>query len=70
MFHNGFEWPEATIANFDEERSNWPEVWLELAHRSGKPWLFYMTPEFCAHCVTLIDGIIDGTGRYLKERRL
>ncbi|WP_109465268.1 hypothetical protein [Albibacillus kandeliae] len=70
MFHNGFEWPEATIANFDEERSNWPETWFELAHRSGKPWLFYMTPAFCAHCVTLIEGIINGTGQYLKERGL
>ncbi len=69
MFHNGFEWPEATILNFDKERSDWPECWFDLTHRGDKPWLFYMTPYFCAHCVALIDGIIDGTGGYLRERR-
>lgn len=68
MFHNGFEWPEATIKKFDKERSDWPGNWFDLARHNDDPWLFYMTPEFCAHCVALIDGIIDGTGRYLKER--
>ncbi|WP_425099351.1 hypothetical protein [Tropicibacter sp. S64] len=68
MFHNGFEWPDVKIASFADDLEKWPEGWFDLAKREGKPWLFYMTPEFCAHCVALIDGIIGGTGRYLKER--
>lgn len=68
MFHNGFEWPDAKIEDFAAERSKWPESWFEIAERGDKPWLFYMSPQFCTHCVTTVDGIIDGTGRYLKER--
>ena len=68
MFHNGFEWPDAKIESFAAERSKWPEGWFEIAERNDKPWLFYMSPQFCTHCVTTVDGIIDGTGRYLKER--
>ena len=68
MFHNGFEWPETKISSFDKKRKDWPEGWFDLAHRNGEPWLFFMTPEFCTHCIDLIDAIIDGTGRFLKER--
>ena len=67
MFHNGFEWPETIISSFDEERKDWPG-WFDLARRDDKPWLVFITPEFCAHCVDLIDAIIDGTGRFLKDR--
>lgn len=68
MFHNGFEWPDAKISGFADELTKWPEGWFELARRDDKPWLCYITPQFCAHCVDLIDGIINGTGRYLKDR--
>lgn len=68
MFHNGFEWPDSKIDGFAAEVSKWPEGWFEIAERNGKPWLFYMSPQFCAHCVTTIDSTIDAVGRYLKER--
>jgi hypothetical protein len=70
MLHNGFEWPAETIGKFSYRIASekWPEAWFTSADRDGKPWLYYMSPEFCSHCVDLIDGIIDGTGRYLKER--
>lgn len=70
MLHNGFEWPADTISKFSSRIASekWPETWFTSADRGGKPWLYYMSPDFCAHCVELIDGIIDGTGRYLKER--
>lgn len=70
MLHNGFEWPPETIGKFSNRIASekWPEAWFTSADRVGKPWLYYMSPEFCAHCVELIDGIIEGVGRYLKER--
>lgn len=70
MLHNGFEWPSETIDKFSRRIASekWPENWFTSADREGKPWLYYMSPDFCAHCVDLIDGVIEGTGRYLKER--
>lgn len=70
MLHNGFEWPAETIGKFSSRIASekWPNAWFTSADRDGKPWLYYMSPDFCSHCVELIDGIIDGTGRYLKER--
>ena len=70
MLHNGFEWPADTIRKFSNRIASekWPEDWFTSADRDGQPWLYYMSPDFCAHCVDLIDGIIDGVGLYLKER--
>lgn len=68
MFHNGFEWPDAKIASFADDSIKWHTGWFELVERNEKPWLFYMTPEFCTHCVDLIDKIIYNTGRYLRTR--
>ena len=70
MFHNGFEWPDNKICSFSDASKKWPDGWFDLARRDDKPWLFYMTPKFCAHCVALIDGIVVGTGKYLNERGL
>jgi len=70
MLHNGFEWPAETIGKFSNriDSEKWPETWFTSAKRDGKPWIYYMSPDFCAHCVELIDGIIDGTGRYLEKQ--
>ena len=70
MLHNGFEWPSDTIKKFSNRIASekWPEDWFTSADRDGQPWLCYMSPNFCSHCVELIDAVIDGVGRYLKER--
>lgn len=70
MIHNGFEWPAETIKKFSSRIASekWPDSWFTSAKQGKKPWLYYMSPDFCAHCVDLIDGIIDGTGGYLKDR--
>ena len=70
MLHNGFEWPAKKVQDFTMRIASrgWPDDWFSGTGRGKDPWLYYMTPKFCAHSVALIDGIIDGTGRYLKER--
>lgn len=70
MLHNGFEWPAEAIGKFSNRIASekWPEAWFTSAERDGEQWLYYMSPDFCSHCVELIDGIIDGVGLYLKER--
>ncbi|AHD03186.1 hypothetical protein [Leisingera methylohalidivorans] len=70
MLHNGFEWPADAIKKFSNRIASekWPEDWFTGADRDGQPWLYYMSPDFCSHCVELIDAVIDGVGRYLKER--
>ena len=72
MFHNGFLWPAETISKFSNRVTSekWADTWFTSVDKAGKPWLYYMSPEFCDHCVKLIDEIMDSTGRYLKERGL
>ncbi|MGD9863405.1 MAG: hypothetical protein AB7S99_09350 [Pseudodonghicola sp.] len=69
MFHNGFLWSAETISKFSNRVASekWPDAWFASVDKGGKPWLYYMSPEFCDHCIRLIDEIMDGTGRYLKE---
>jgi hypothetical protein len=70
MMHNGFEWPDDTITKFSDRIASekWPKDWFTSADRNGQPWLYYMSPDFCSHCVEMIDGIIEGVGNYLKDR--
>ena len=70
MLHNGFEWPADTTGKFSNRiaSESWPEDWFKGSKTGEEPWLYCMTPEFCTHCVDLIDGIIEGVGRYLRER--
>jgi hypothetical protein len=72
MLHNGFEWPAETIRKFSQRIASekWPEEWFTSADKDGEPWLYYMSPEFCAHCTETIDGIIESVGRYLKDDRV
>lgn len=85
MFHNGFEWPrcphtlrceipckEDVVGKFEQQlrEQEWPSHWFEVAEQDGRPWLYYMSPSFCSHCVDLVDSIVEGTGRYLKDRRV
>lgn len=70
MLHNGFEWPSEKVKGFNKDMAKWPESWFAVAKRNDQPWLIYMTPEFCAHCVALIEQIVNGVGQYLRDRGL
>ena len=72
MLHDGFEWPAEKIQKFSQRiaSDNWPKEWFASADKVGKPWLYYMSREFCAHCTETIEGIIEGVGRYLKDDRV
>jgi hypothetical protein len=37
------------------------------ADKGSEPWIYYISPDFCAHCIETIDGIMEGVGRYLKK---
>lgn len=69
MLHNGFEWPPEATKKFGQRIASekWPKNWFSSTEKGSEPWLYYMTPEFCGQCVKTIDGIIEGTGRYLRD---
>ena len=71
MFHNGFEWPPETRQKFASRIRNdaWPVVWFTQATRGDGPWVFYMSDEFIAHCLQMIDRVLEGVGRYLEQNK-
>jgi hypothetical protein len=71
MFHNGFEWPLETRHKFASRIKNdaWPVVWFSQATRGDDPWVFYMSDEFIAHCLQMIDQVLEGVGRYLAQNK-
>lgn len=72
MLHIGFEWPETDVKNFAQQiaSNQWPEDWFSCAYRNGEPWLYYMSPKFCDLCIEMIDGVIDGFGKFLRDQIL
>ena len=71
MFHNGFEWPLAERQMFGEliAAEGWPDGWFKKSTTGGVPWIFYMSDEFIAHGLEVIDQLLEGVGRYLEQRR-
>jgi hypothetical protein len=71
MFHNGFEWPLETRQKFASRIKNdaWPVVWFSQATRGDDPWVFYMSDEFIAHCLQMIDQVLEGVGRYVAQNK-
>jgi hypothetical protein len=71
MFHNGFEWPSDEREKFDEliTVEGWPAGWFKRSTSGGNPWIFYMSDEFIAHCLHMIDQVLEGVGRYLEQNR-
>lgn len=49
-------------------RNGWPLEWFNTSTNDGKPWIFYMSPEFIQHCLDTVDEVLDGVGRYLSRR--
>ncbi len=72
MFHNGFEWPLEARQKFANrlEIERWPGAWFSQATRDDKPWVFYMSDEFIAHCLQMIDKVLEGVGRYLEDHKM
>ncbi|WP_210526936.1 hypothetical protein [Rubellimicrobium arenae] len=70
MFHNGFEWPLETRQRFQNRSANqhWPKDWFEQSTSGDDPWIFYMSEKFITRCLATIDEVLDGVGRFLKER--
>ncbi|MDE0176182.1 MAG: hypothetical protein OYH76_11635 [Defluviicoccus sp.] len=69
MFHNGFEWPMVEREKFGNSirQNQWPSEWFSQSTSGGKPWIFYMSPEFIQHCLAAIDEVLNGVGEYLSR---
>jgi hypothetical protein len=69
MFHNGFEWPEARCAQFAAriEKCGWQD-WFTTFTRGDKPWIFYMTEAFIAHCLDMVHKVREALGAYCRGR--
>ena len=71
MFHLGFEWPMEERIKFDNRvrSGEWPAEWFRKSTTGDEPWIFYMSDEFIRHCLTTIDGVLEGVGAFLKQRQ-
>lgn len=69
MFHNGFEWPLDERKRFGEliAAEGWSDRWFKRSTSGDDPWIFYMSDEFIAHCLDMIDQVLEGVGRYLEQ---
>lgn len=71
MFHNGFEWPISEREKFAKtiKQKQWPSNWFCAATRGRKekPWIHYMSDGFISECISLIDPLIKGIGRFAKD---
>ena len=64
MFHRGFEWPPRQRQAFAERLDEWPDGWFDSATSDGKPWIFYMSPEFIFHCIDTVEDVLRGLIRF------
>ena len=71
MFHHGFEWPEHEREKFQRRiaEKGWTD-WFSNSSHDHKPWVFYMRASFIEHCLTTIDQVLEGLGKYLEDRPL
>lgn len=70
MFHCGLEWPLMERERFLKRiaDSTWPSEWFSQATRDGRPWIFYLSPEFIDHCIGIVEKVIDGMGAFCKQK--
>ena len=67
MFHWGFEWPLDQTHKFAKRLNCWPAGWFEKAETGSDPWIFYMSPKFVEHCLTMTEKIINGLGDFIVD---
>lgn len=69
MFHNGFEWPTSKRETFKKliEERGWTG-WFSFSERNGLPWVFYLSEAFLESWRTALGEIINGVGRFSREK--
>ena len=67
MFHYGLEWPLDIHANFAKKNSNWPKEWFIQSEDGDEPIVFYISEEFIAQCLNMVDNVLIGVGLYLSN---
>lgn len=70
MFHNGFEWPRKERLSFAKAISEkgFPEDWFSKSTSGDDPVSFKMTDVFITKSVKTIEEVLDGIGRYAKNK--
>jgi len=53
---------------FEKKLLQWPKDWFSKVTSGDDPWVFYMSPTFVVHCLDRTERIIEGMGRFRKER--
>ena len=68
IFHNGLEWPKEECEKFKKtvQENKWQDWFIE-DNLSQDSQTFTMQAEFIDHCLTTIDGVIDGFGEYVRN---
>ena len=67
MFHYGFEWPQDERRKFNNRLSDWPTGWFQKATLDDEPWMFYMSPYFIRHCLSVILMCIEGIESFISR---
>lgn len=67
MFHWGFEWPSCQTQKFNNRLNDWTPGWFEKTESGKDPWIFYMSPTFVEHCLSMTEKIINGLGDFLID---
>jgi hypothetical protein len=76
-FHHGLEWPFDVLRKFEDRRARegWPSRWFaggKLGRSSqgpGQPALhdiYFVTDDFVAHCLSTVDAVVEGLGKYAR----
>ncbi len=69
-FHLGFEWPMSDRLKFAENivRNQWPADWFDKSQTDNKPWIFYMSDVFIAHCLDTAEEVLESLGAFYREK--
>lgn len=70
ILHHGSEWPvreRHNLTNLIRER-RWPDDWFAHASCDDEPWIIYMTDDLIQTLFSTIDAVLNGVGRFVRER--
>lgn len=81
MFHNGLEWPEQDARRFCKKLQDvavchidqwgqWPAAWFQVSKQGGAPWTVSVSEEFARECLAMVQGCVEGIGKYCNDRAL
>jgi hypothetical protein len=66
MLHNGFEWPPVQREAFGNRVKYWSSDWFLSATSNHRPWVWYMSEQFIARVLSLIDQVLDAAGQHIR----